>query len=545
MRHRILAADTTDPVDLCEIYAARADYSAVEKLSEGLMARGDETDSPRDRAFASAYLGSAALAKGNLEKGFSLLSSARDWAKDNANDTIMALALNGLGIYYVMSENNTVVALRFLDEARRCARWASTRLLAYRIDNNVVQIAILRNDTTMLDYAVRCFEEAEDLPAPHARYITARHIARLLILKGDYERALSFLDHADRLGQNDDRDRIAGEMLRGEIYNRQNRLREAEDSYCRALGMSPTPQQRADAYIGLARVALTGKRYAVAKEYARKVLSLVKESELGGYEEDIYELLAQACAGLGEWQEAYEYTLLLNESIIQRVDTDNEYIQKQITTAMQVEKKEQEAEMRRKEVRDVRRRNIILLIALCIVAALSVILTSEIRKKNRLYRRIVRQLREEVASEPAIPETVSDNTGCIDDSASDEEEETGQEIQLPEEVMQELWDKLKRMMEEKGIYRSQGLTRESLAKMLGTNRTYLSKIIFAYTGMGYTQLINTYRINEAIRILSDKSRAEYPLKALSQDIGFSSITTFYRLFKQRTGMTPSTFRKNS
>lgn len=46
-----------------------------------------------------------------------------------------------------------------------------------------------------------------------------------------------------------------------------------------------------------------------------------------------------------------------------------------------------------------------------------------------------------------------------------------------------------------------------------------------------------------MRILSDAGNRDYPLKALYGDLGFSSPTTFYKLFQETVGMTPSAYRK--
>lgn len=61
--------------------------------------------------------------------------------------------------------------------------------------------------------------------------------------------------------------------------------------------------------------------------------------------------------------------------------------------------------------------------------------------------------------------------------------------------------------------------------------------------MNYLQFVNSYRINEAVRILSDPEQTEYPLKQLWSDLGFNSATTFYKLFQKEVGITPSVYRK--
>lgn len=39
------------------------------------------------------------------------------------------------------------------------------------------------------------------------------------------------------------------------------------------------------------------------------------------------------------------------------------------------------------------------------------------------------------------------------------------------------------------------------------------------------------------------SRLDYPLKQLWSDLGFSSSSTFYKLFQQSVGITPSVYRR--
>lgn len=98
-------------------------------------------------------------------------------------------------------------------------------------------------------------------------------------------------------------------------------------------------------------------------------------------------------------------------------------------------------------------------------------------------------------------------------------------------------------MDNERLFAESQLTRERMAERLNTNRTYLTQVIKKKTGMSYLQFVNSYRINEAIRVLSDKDNSDYPLKQLWSDLGFSSPSTFYKLFQQAVGITPSVYRK--
>ena len=101
-------------IDECEESMARADYVRAEQLARRLLSRGEATHSGRCRSYGQAYLGSFYVSRGRLEEGFKMLHGAREWAREERNDTVIAIALNGLGIYYVMADNNLVIFLGHL-----------------------------------------------------------------------------------------------------------------------------------------------------------------------------------------------------------------------------------------------------------------------------------------------------------------------------------------------------------------------------------------------------------------------------------------------
>jgi AraC-like DNA-binding protein len=79
-----------------------------------------------------------------------------------------------------------------------------------------------------------------------------------------------------------------------------------------------------------------------------------------------------------------------------------------------------------------------------------------------------------------------------------------------------------------------------------TNRTYLSESIRINFDMNFRGLINHYRIIEAkTRIENSVENNETPdLEKLAISCGFSSYSTFFRVFKSEIGITPSDYIKN-
>lgn len=109
------------------------------------------------------------------------------------------------------------------------------------------------------------------------------------------------------------------------------------------------------------------------------------------------------------------------------------------------------------------------------------------------------------------------------------------------EKYETIFSNIEKAMREGHIYRESGLTIEKAAASTNTNRTYLSAAIKQNTGLSFIYYVNSYRIREAIRILSDPDD-DTPMKAVIMNVGFKSPTTFYKLFSEATGKTPLTWR---
>jgi AraC-like DNA-binding protein len=62
--------------------------------------------------------------------------------------------------------------------------------------------------------------------------------------------------------------------------------------------------------------------------------------------------------------------------------------------------------------------------------------------------------------------------------------------------------------------------------------------------MNFNQWLNHVRIHEAKKMFVDEKFAHYSIEGISQEVGFSSISSFNMAFKKETGLTPSVFRKS-
>jgi AraC-like DNA-binding protein len=106
-------------------------------------------------------------------------------------------------------------------------------------------------------------------------------------------------------------------------------------------------------------------------------------------------------------------------------------------------------------------------------------------------------------------------------------------------------EKLLLYMEDETPYVDGDLKMEDLAEALDIPRHHLSQIINERLGKNFFEFINSYRVDEAKRILSDPERADDIILRVALESGFNNKTTFNSAFKSQVGTTPSKYRKKT
>ena len=94
-------------------------------------------------------------------------------------------------------------------------------------------------------------------------------------------------------------------------------------------------------------------------------------------------------------------------------------------------------------------------------------------------------------------------------------------------------------------WREPELTLADLAHRLRVAPGVLSKVINAGSGQHFNDFVNAYRVAEAAQRLRDPAFRHYTLLAIALEAGFNSKSTFNRVFKKLSGLTPSDFLAQS
>lgn len=106
----------------------------------------------------------------------------------------------------------------------------------------------------------------------------------------------------------------------------------------------------------------------------------------------------------------------------------------------------------------------------------------------------------------------------------------------------DLKERLIKVFEVDNIYRNPDLRIVDVSILLHTNRTYVSKMINSDFKCSFSEYVNQHRVKEAKKLLKTPSADKYTLEYVSETVGFGSVHTFIRVFKDLEGLTPGNFR---
>lgn len=114
-----------------------------------------------------------------------------------------------------------------------------------------------------------------------------------------------------------------------------------------------------------------------------------------------------------------------------------------------------------------------------------------------------------------------------------------QELNPYEQIKKRLLE----LLENEEIFTNMDLRITDVSALLNTNRTYVSRIINDELKTNFSELINRQRVNYTKKMLVDCSADSYSLSQIAEMAGFSSNSSFYRIFKEKEGISPGDFRK--
>ncbi len=115
---------------------------------------------------------------------------------------------------------------------------------------------------------------------------------------------------------------------------------------------------------------------------------------------------------------------------------------------------------------------------------------------------------------------------------------------LNKQQLSKIGESIKHYIETQKPYLNPDYNLEQMAKDLNITRQNLSQTINDEIGKNFYQLINEYRVLEFKKYLNDPKMNHITFLGLAYEAGFNSKSSFYRVFKEITGETPTEFRQH-
>lgn len=104
-------------------------------------------------------------------------------------------------------------------------------------------------------------------------------------------------------------------------------------------------------------------------------------------------------------------------------------------------------------------------------------------------------------------------------------------------------EKIRSAMETEKLYLNSRLTLEEFSEHVKLSPRQASTAINRCIDQNFHEFVNSFRVEEAKRILADPARREQAVLDVALLAGFNSKATFNRFFKKFAGMTPSQYRQ--
>ena len=531
-------------------HISKGEYQETERVCQEILQNTVWGGQEWFYTYALIYQGQARIMLGKTQEGLQDLLGAKRLAEIQHNDSALCSVYNGLGLYEQNVTCDYYRSLNYYREGCDIAERCGHRLLYCLLVANIAEVLTLRNEEAGLEYAEKCYLLGRQNNDPYLIYCGAISMARNLCLNRKMEEAWRYTREADRLSKRYDfknRSDIyntygeialeAGDYMKAGLYYEQAIL---EHGFSQAAYVVST-------YVGYGRALIAQKKYKSALEKLQIGKEISEKNITSLFRREVYLLLSACYDRLGEPKEALEYYKKYTAESFRLYNEDKERTEKELMVRYETEKRNKELAQKNMLLQKEQNRVMALVGITFVVLIVVLLFYINYRRKNRLYKQIVRESVDWLAKERQFSKRIAEQEKQLQEligkaGAVDGGRYSGSS--LNKDSQQELFGRLERLMQNDQVYKNSLFTREKMAELLGTNRTYLSQTINEQTGLTFTHYMNKYRIEEARRILADP-QDDTPIKAIAADLGFSSVTTFYTLFKAAVQMSPDQYRKHA
>ena len=483
-------------------HISKGEYQETERVCQEILQNTVWGGQEWFYTYALIYQGQARIMLGKTQEGLQDLLGAKRLAEIQHNDSALCSVYNGLGLYEQNVTCDYYRSLNYYREGCDIAERCGHRLLYCLLVANIAEVLTLRNEEAGLEYAEKCYLLGRQNNDPYLIYCGAISMARNLCLNRKMEEAWRYTREADRLSKRYDF------KNRSDIYNTYGEIALEAGDYMKAglyyeqaireHGFSQAAYV-VSTYVGYGRALIAQKKYKSALEKLQIGKEISEKNITSLFRREVYLLLSACYDRLGEPKEALEYYKKYTAESFRLYNEDKERTEKELMVRYETEKRNKELAQKNMLLQKEQNRVMALVGITFVVLIVVLLFYINYRRKNRLYKQIVRESVDWLAKERQFSKRIAEQEKQLQEligkaGAVDGGRYSGSS--LNKDSQQELFGRLERLMQNDQVYKNSLFTREKMAELLGTNRTYLSQTINEQTGLTFTHYMNKYRIEE-------------------------------------------------
>lgn len=482
--------------------------------------------------YSGAVMAQACLFKEKLEQLRPLLDTLERYETLRMPAEVGAILVNVRGLYAIKSGLDYRTALKYYHQGLEYTE------RTHNVDNrisfltNIVNIYYLISDRHGLVYAEQARELAGTCPCtPFSLCMVQVAMAQMLSLDARNEEALRYVEQARELALvYNYRSFFASIcLIQANIHAEMGQVSQAEELFEEAGRYLPDSEQSVTTWYYLRYGDFrrtTGRMDQAMKLYRAGMINSFRFNSLE-FRKELLERMVDVCLQTADFgvrlQSLQEHldSIPSERNVQEFHDLERRYQRQKYELEIQTER----LARARAERRTTR---ILAVVSVCLVLFVSGIVL--LVRRNRMYRILVAQNQNcfrQMAAIDYVQTQISAAAaaGCCDDR----------------DLL--LFSQIEALMKTKKIFKENDLSLEKLSEYVGSNRNYVSRAINRYAGQSFHNYVNMYRINEAISIITRSGKGEILLKALSIELGFSSLSVFSKAFVKRTGVAPTIYIK--
>lgn len=519
-------------------YLQHGEFGEAEKCGQHLLRMGEGGYEPDFCLLWGHFIvGAATIDTGDGMECYAHLEQARTIAERVQDHKALMSIYNSFGNYAMFANSDVYSSLSYYFQALEMARKMGDRRSYAIMLSNIAGAYSARGDLSGLEYAeeaIRLARECgEDTPLFYGTMNAVQYYLKTDSLPGRAEATIAELERMAReQGFGAEADIY---LYRALLCEKKKDLSGAYSNYARAMEhfRDASESTVTAVYLHYSRLLRADRHLSSAIQVLEYGLRGSAGDSASLHKSQLMKELALCYRDSGKYAEALELSLRYNDYIEQRFDEARERATQETRIKHDIYSREQQIDRQRMEILDNHFKMALLGGGIVVLFVALGMAYYQYRKKDRLYGIIVARNRESMQREQALQkqvEALRAGEGVSQAAAG-----------LSSDKQQDLMTRFTALMDERRLFTDPSLTVAAVADELGTNRTYLSRAINESTGKTFTQVVNSYRVRQAVAEISDLE-ADKPLKQIALESGFSSLSTFYTAFQSAVGMTPARYR---